>query len=150
MIDEADFILLNHALLVDHEQVIALSATSFTKDYVDETKYIMSLNFKCIDSKISGTINWRTATTDTTIEQFINKSKNMAKMIYNTDTSYVCSYSTVKDCEDLAKLKQLTKDDVLLITKKELARGIDYRAATQCEGISLFVMSKCENQRAYV
>ena len=136
--------------MVIHEQVIALSATSFTKDYVDETKYITSLNFKCIDSKISGAINWRTATTDTTIEQFMNKSKNMAKMIFNTDTNFACDNVTLKDCEDLPKLKQLTKDDVLLITKKELARGIDYRAATQCEGISLFVMSKCENQRAYV
>ena len=150
MIDEADYILLNHALLVDHEQVIALSATSFTKDFVDETKYLTSLNFKCIDSKICGTINWKRATTDTTIEQFFNKSKGMAKMIFNTDTNFSCNNVTVKDCKDLSKLKQLTKEDVLLITEKELARGIDYRAATQCEGISLFVMSKSENIRAYV
>ena len=152
LIDEADYILLNHALLIDHEHVVALSATSFTKDYVDETKFITSLNFKCIDSKISGAINSKTATTDCSdVEQFLQHSRNFAKIIYNTnpDFTFEC---TMKDCRDLSRLKALTSSDILLITEAELARGIDYRVApnSETEGISLFVMSKAANLRAYV
>ena len=50
----------------------------------------------------------------------------------------------------MARLKQLTVDDVLLITDPTLGRGIDYRAAEGTRGIALFVMSACDSERAYV
>lgn len=56
----------------------------------------------------------------------------------------------MKDCRDLKRLKQLTKDDVLLITENELTRGVDYRAAKDVKGISLLVMSESCNMRAYI
>ena len=127
LIDEADYILLNHAVLIDHAHVVALSATSFTKDYKNETEFITSLNFKCIDSKISGAIVWKTATKECSdLQQFLQQSNNFAKIIYNTDSNFTCEY-TLKDCRDLARLKELTSTDVLLITEPELARGVDYR-----------------------
>ena len=71
MIDEADYVLLDHAVLVDHEHVIALSATSFTKDYIVEKEYVESLKFECLDSKIDGTIDHLNATKDVTFDQFM-------------------------------------------------------------------------------
>ena len=52
----------------------------------------------------------------------------------------------------MARLKQLTKDDVLLITQPELARGVDYRACNDDDtlGIALLVMSEVDNERAYI
>ena len=49
----------------------------------------------------------------------------------------------------MARLKQLTSDDVLLITKPDLARGVDYRAAERTHGIALLVMSASKSKRAY-
>ena len=54
------------------------------------------------------------------------------------------------DCTDLQKLKQLTETDILLVTAPMLARGIDYRAAQNTHGIALLVMSKVDNQRAFI
>ena len=104
-----------------------------------------------MNSKIDGTIDHRNATTDATFDQFLEQSTNYAKMIYNTDKSFECEH-TLKDCRDLARLKELTKTDVVLITEPELARGIDYRVQTSSgtEGIALFVMSSAANLRAYV
>ena len=64
MIDEADYILLDHAIMVNHEHIIALSATSFTEYFAFESEYIESLKFECLDSKIEGTINHHIATKD--------------------------------------------------------------------------------------
>ena len=54
------------------------------------------------------------------------------------------------NCKDLARLKQLNQNDVLLVTDTELSRGIDYRAAEGTIGIALLVMSSTQSQRAYV
>lgn len=103
-----------------------------------------------MDSKIEGTIDHRNATTDVTFDQFMQQSTNFAKMIFNTDESFECEH-TLKDCRDLKRLKKLTKEDIVLITEPELARGIDYRVTgADCEGIALLVMSKSSNLRAYV
>ena len=50
----------------------------------------------------------------------------------------------------MSKLKQLTSADTLLVTKEELTRGVDYRAAKGTPGIALLVMSASPNQRAYL
>ena len=73
-------------------------------------------------------------------------------MIYAPDQSSheICRLATLTNHTDLARLKQLTVNDVLLITDPTLARGIDYRAAEGTRGIALFVMSACESERAYV
>ena len=54
------------------------------------------------------------------------------------------------DCDDLDRLKRLIAQDVLLVTKPALMRGIDYRVKQGTMGISLLVMSPFENKRAYV
>ena len=50
----------------------------------------------------------------------------------------------------MPKLKQLTCADTLLVTKEELTRGVDYRAAKGTPGIALLVMSASPNERAYL
>ena len=50
----------------------------------------------------------------------------------------------------MSKLKQLTSADTLLVTKAELTRGVDYRAASGTRGIALLVMSASPNERAYL
>ena len=50
----------------------------------------------------------------------------------------------------MARLKQLTPDDVFLISDPTLTRGVDYRAAEQTRGIALLVMSACNSEREYV
>ena len=50
----------------------------------------------------------------------------------------------------MSKLKQLTSADTLLLTKEELTRGVDYRAAPGTTGIALLVMSASPNERAYL
>ena len=107
LIDEADRILLDHAIWINHDNVIALSATSFTQDYVVEKEYIESL-FTCLDSMIEGTIDHLNATIDVTLEEFLKKSTGFAKIIFNTDKSFKCEGTTLNDCENLARLKTLT------------------------------------------
>ena len=50
----------------------------------------------------------------------------------------------------MASLKQLTPDDVVLISDPDFARGIDYRASEGTRGLALLVMSACKSERAYV
>lgn len=122
--------------------MLALSATSFTKDKVFEKEYLERHKFRCIDSKISGAIDPNIATEVASLEKFQSKAAGYAKLIFNTDSSLLSTMKvTDTDCRDLDRLKQLTSEDVYLITEPELARGIDYRAASGTRGISLLVMS---------
>ena len=108
--------------------MLALSATSFTDKMVFEKEFLKKHKFRCIDSKISGAIDPNTVTNGVSLEEFFTRSAGYAKMIYDTDSNSISQQFTLTDCRDLARLKQLTKDDVLLITQPELARGVDYRA----------------------
>ena len=62
LIDEADQILLDHAETLPHENVLALSATTFTKKMIYEQEFLAKSKFRCIDSKISGAIDPATVT----------------------------------------------------------------------------------------
>ena len=86
--------------------------------------------FNIVDSKIDGGINPETSTTDVSLEDFFLKTAHCAKIIYCTNPSEELKGKvTLTDCETLTKLRALTVDDTLLITKPELTRGVDYRAA---------------------
>ena len=155
VIDEADVVLLDHAQTLTNPRMLALSATPFS-DHVAEREHVVDvLGFKVIDSKMEGSISFesaRTATASISVERFFAASKCYAKLIYNTGESHpeILKKATLTNPTDLARLKQLTSNDVILITDPSLARGIDYRAAERARGIALFVMSSCPSMRAYV
>ena len=111
-----------------------------------EMEYLERHNFECIDSKISGFIDAKTATDVASVDQFISRSEGFAKLIFAAEPDlFPSEYVTETNCRDLARLKVLTQDDVLLITERELTRGVDYRVAEGTMGISLLVMSKSAN-----
>ena len=88
VIDEADQILLDHQeTLPKNASVLALSATPFAEYKVFEKEFLEHSKFKCIDSKISGSINWKTATEVASLERFLQKSVGYAKLIYDLDSS---------------------------------------------------------------
>ena len=83
--------LLDHAVQIEHQHVIALSATAQTEEYIVEIEYLVKcLQFKCLDSKIDGTIDDKIATKDSTLEQFMQNNANFAKMIFNTEQDFEC------------------------------------------------------------
>ena len=155
VVDEADVVLLDHAQTLTNPRMLALSATPFS-DHVAEREHIVDvLGFKVIDSKMEGSISFESASTATktaTVEKFFAASKGYAKLIYNTGESHqqILSRATLTNPTDLARLKQLTPADVILITNPNHARGIDYRASERTRGIALLVMSACNSERAYV
>ena len=151
IIDEADQVLLDNAQQLPNAHVLALSATSFTEDKVFEKEYLERHKFLCINSKISGAINLGIATEVASLEKFQSKAAGYAKLIFDTDSSLPATVKvTDTNCKNLERLKQLTSNDVYLITEPELARGVDYRAASGTHGISLLVMSASKSDRAYV
>ena len=58
------------------------------------------------------------------------------------------------NCEDLEKLRSLTKDSVVIVTKQELMRGVDYRIAEEArkdtDGISLLIHNTFDSKRSYI
>ena len=111
-----------------------------------EHEYLKRHNFVCIDSKISGFIDTTIATDVASVNDFMKRSRGFAKLIFATEPDLFPSIAvTETNCRDLARLKVLTQDDVLLITERELTRGVDYRVAEGTMGISLLVMSKSAN-----
>ena len=87
--------------------MLALSATSFSDDKVFEKEFLERNKFKCIDSKISGVINWKTDTEYASLEEFFHKARGYAKLIYNTDPKFSCEQVTETDCENLATLRHM-------------------------------------------
>ena len=149
--DEADYLLLDYAVNLTNVSVVALSATSFSPKMLFEQEYLIQHGFECIDSKIDGFIDENTATDAVSVDQFMENSVGFAKLIFATDSDlFPSEHVTKTNCRDLALLKVLTQKDVLLITECELTRGVDYRVAEGTKGISLLVMSKSANLRAYV
>ena len=51
-----------------------------------------------------------------------------------------------KDSVDLAYLRSLTNNDVLLVTKAALMRGYDYRCET---GMVLFIAKRMNSDKAF-
>ena len=91
------------------------------------------------------------ATASASLSRFFAESEGWARLIYNTNPSVeIHKRATLTNHGNLARLKQLTSSDVVLITDPLLARGIDYRAAPRTRGIALLVMSACKSERAYV
>ena len=151
LLDEADQILLDNAATLRHKRVFALSATPFTEDMVFEKQFLEQSKFKCIDSMIPGAIGPIVEPKRASLDAFFEKTEGYARIIYSTDAHNPTPTTiTMTDCDDLPRLKLLTKDDVLLITKRELSRGIDYRAAEGTVGLALLVMSSVASERAYV
>ena len=155
VIDEADVVLLDHAETLTNPRILALSATPFSKHVAEREHITAVLGFTVIDSKMEGSISletYRTATANASVERFFAASQCFAKLIYNTGEipAEVARRVTHTNHTDLARLKQLTPDDVLLISDPTLTRGVDYRAAEQTRGIALFVMSACNSEREYV
>ena len=109
------------------------------------------LGFHVLDSKMEGSIGRvELAAANASVEKFFADSQGYARLIFSTDpSSEIKSRATHTNHSDLARLKQLTSSDVLLITDAELGRGIDYRAAAGTTGIALFVMSASKSKRAY-
>ena len=155
VIDEADLVLLDHAEHLTNPRMLALSATPYSKAAVEREYLEQRLGFTVIDSKMEGSVSVQSASTATTTasaDKFFAETRSYAKIIYAPSHSdhEICQRATLTNHEDLARLKQLTVNDVLLITDPTLARGVDYRAAEGTHGIALFVMSACDSDRAYV
>ena len=123
--------------------MLALSATSFAGDKVFEKEYLEKNKFRCIDSKISGSIDWENDTSRASLDEFFLKAAEYAKLIFNTEGSLPSTTKvTETDCKELARLKQLTSADTFLITDPDLTRGVYYKAAKGTHGIALLVMSE--------
>lgn len=152
IIDEADQVLLDYQEDLSHPYVLALSATPFAEQKVDEQDYLERLNFALIDSKIGGAIDWRNDTEVASVQKFFKQSAGFARLIYDTDDRLESPPTavTLTDCKDLERLKMLTSQDVVLITDATLARGVDYRAADGIKGLALLVMSSSQSERAYI
>ena len=108
VLDEADQILLDHAETLPNSHVLALSATPYSQSKVIEKEYLERQGrFKLIDSMISGSIEWRTATDTVDMHRFMGASEGYARLIYCAESQKlpagVCATDT--NCRDLAKLK---------------------------------------------
>ena len=155
LIDEADFILTDGLQQVENPKCVGLTATAFGEQYAVEREHLERQGFHLLDSKMGGFIHPDIATTKATLAQFFAESEGYAKLVFATPGVALTTFEKTqqpseRDCEDLARLKCLAAQDVLLVTKPELMRGVDYRVEAGTQGISLLIMSKFSNTRAYV
>ena len=106
--DEADQILLDFTCTLPTKVVVGLSATAFSADMIFEKEYLERHQFICIDSKLSGFIDAKTATDVASIEGFMTKSVGYAKLVYaNECNTFPPKLVTKTNCNDLARLKVL-------------------------------------------
>ena len=82
VIDEADQILLDYGESLPHPRILALSATPFASSKAEEKVYLDEQRFKQIDSKMSGSIEWRTATERVDLRKFFWRTHGYARLIY--------------------------------------------------------------------
>ena len=75
------------------------------------------------------------------------QSQGYAKLVFCDEPDFPSDYVTRTNCRDVSRLRQLTRDDIMVITDPELTRGVDYRCAsgTGTKGIALFVMRAVSN-----
>ena len=151
LVDEADTIFLDHAVVPANKNIIALSATVVTPELNTEYNFLQNNKFHCTNSHIAGFINPDTAWPRVTVAQFRDKSAEYAKLIYDPANMLKDAPNqlaiTDTNCRDLHRLKNLTKDDTMVVTDAELMRGVDYRSST---GISLLIMGPFASTRAFV
>ena len=160
LIDEADTVLLDHAATLPNKFVLGLTATVVSQDLRTETAFLKHCKFASVDSKIEGYIDHHTAAAVASIRDFMNVSAAYAKLVYvrgeatiETFKIQAATEATLTDCNDLARLKKLSKEDIVVVTDPTLMRGVDYRVckdATDTIGISLLVMARFDTQRSYV
>ena len=138
--------MLDHAEDLPNKAVVAVSATTFS-DKLFEREHLERLKFTCLDSKIPGHIDPKTATSVASVDQFLAQSHGYAKLVFCAESDFPSSHVTSTNCRDMSRLKMLTRDDVMVITDPELTRGVDYRFAkgTGTKGIALFVMRAVSN-----
>ena len=119
-----------------------------------------TFGFEPFDSKMDGYIDV-TDVTPCNTEDFYAMYPSYAKLIYIHDDDLehflddFGAYPTIeKNCEDLEKLRSLTKDSVVIVTKQELMRGVDYRIAEEArkdtDGISLLIHNTFDSRRSYI
>lgn len=84
------------------------------------------------------------------MRDFVVQTEGYARLVYTTESTRYTEDITGVDCEDLDRLKELTKDDTFIITKTMLTRGVDYRAASGTIGIALLIMSSMPSERALI
>ena len=68
-----------------HTHVLALSATPYAASKAEEKDYLDRYHFHHIDSKMSGSIEWSTATERVDVDAFFEKARHFAKLIYYTN-----------------------------------------------------------------
>ena len=151
LVDEADTVFLDNAVVPANKNIIALSATVVTPALNTEYNFLQYHKFHCVNSHIAGFIDPDAAWPRATVAQFVSKSAEYAKLIYDPNNKLRDANKTVTyNCRDLRRLQNLTKDDILVVTEAELMRGVDYRSAYSTKGISLLVMGTFASTRAFV
>jgi hypothetical protein len=82
----------------------------------------------------------------------LRKSSNQAKLIYgdniNAKDPLFGNYLVRVDEERTSEILKLDKNDVLIVTKPHLMRGLDYRS-TEDGGIALFITKKFPSKRTF-
>ena len=122
LVDEADTIFLDNAAVPTNKNIVGLSATVVGPSLNLERMFLSQHRFHQIDSKIAGYIDPDYNFPAVSVEQFIAKSCNYAKLVYvpgdrkHLFTDAVSANVTHYNCRDLARLHNLTKEDTLLIT----------------------------------
>ena len=151
LIDEADQVLLDHATRFYNAEIVGLTATQFIDELEFERDWLENHKYHCIDSKLEGFID-PDDVVDSDLIGFMKAAQGYGKLIYATgdDIERVKSEvtPTLVDCDDLQVLKKLGPDDVLLISKPCLMRGIDYRCdQSRSRGLAIIIMSQFGHTR---
>ena len=119
-----------------------------------EITYLSKHGFETVDSKIAGYIYPSTSVKRVTIHQFLHDSEGMARLVFAREAAEASFRQAVRnikatDCENLQELGNVKENNIYLVMKEELMRGVDYRASNDTKGIALLIMSQFENEKTY-
>jgi hypothetical protein len=137
LLDEADKLLLDNESELPQKclGIVAVSATSFSKDGGPEDEYLKKyLKFDVLDSGMEGDINQEDLESVSNPSNFFVKElRQRALLIWckKEDVGLLTKLAEaifiVKlDCRDMAVIRHLTSKDCLIVTDEDLMRGVDY------------------------
>ena len=155
LIDEADYELIDRMQDLPKSvfATIAMSATNPNSSYGYVKKRLHELSMKSIDSKIPSIIHEDILVAPISFDAYLHADPGMAKLIY-CDKVMISEIEAkvgkglfVVNEDNPANYRNLTHTSVVIVTKEELMRGIDYKCAT---GISLLIAKTLSNPRIYL
>ena len=165
ILDEADYHLLDNSQSFNVKQlkdanfygIIGFSSTIPAR-LTKQIDVLKGLGFKVIETNHCTAQVCRGTDAIATLKEFLEKEPERSKLIH-CNQDYVAQVEACNDTlinkrkillneDDPQLLRRLTREDLVIVTRIDLMRGVDYRCPTSC--IDLLMTERLPDERAWI